>query len=89
MRLRSKFHKKICRIANGLWAKYRRHMPKASGHCSDCGTTEFLCHDHRDYSDILKADVVCHSCNQKRGPASIPFYDVESLDLAFVYRDRI
>lgn len=44
-------------------------LSKASTHiCADCGKQAF-CYDHRDYSQPLKVEPVCRTCNQKRGPA--------------------
>lgn len=78
---RSHFYKSVQRQANRLLQKYIQggHFPKASGCCVDCGATKYLCYDHRDYSEALKVDVVCYSCNEKRGPAWIPFLNIESM----------
>lgn len=88
-RKRSRFYKIIQAQANRLLQKYIRsgRMPKASGQCSDCGSSKYLCYDHRDYSEALKVDVVCYSCNGLRGSAAIPFVDVETLNVAVLYRE--
>jgi hypothetical protein len=36
--------------------------------CMDCGNTATE-YDHRDYSQPLSVDPVCHGCNMRRGPA--------------------
>lgn len=67
---RSRLYKAIQKEANRLHSKYLAAgvTRKADGACTDCGATEYLCHDHRDYDDVLQTDVVCYSCNYKRGP---------------------
>lgn len=79
---RSAFYKAIQQEANRLLQKYirSRRIPKARGRCCDCGDSRYLCYDHRDYSEALTVDVVCHSCNQMRGTAVIPFVNVETLE---------
>ena len=41
--------------------------------CVDCGRVATV-HDHRDWRLPLKVDLVCHSCNSRRGAAA-PFED--------------
>lgn len=73
--MRSALYLAIQRAANRLlWQHIRAgFLPKPSGPCADCGATpKRVCYDHRDYSEALTVDVVCWSCNQKRGPAVAP-----------------
>lgn len=74
-------HKCVSRIANDLFAKLKaaRLIPSASGACMDCGKRKWLCYDHRDYSDLFAADVVCHGCNEARGPGLVTVIDPETL----------
>lgn len=78
----SAFHRGVAKAANQLVTKYRQHgvIKPASGRCADCGTRKYLCYDHRDYSDVLTVEVVCNSCNQRRGAAWIPFLNIETLE---------
>lgn len=86
----SRFHIKIRNVANALMQQYvdRGLLPKPSGACVDCGATKYLRYDHRDYSQALTPEVVCQSCNCKRGQAWIPFLNVETLEWVR-YRERI
>ena len=44
-------------------------IPKAATQlCTDCGKPA-TCYDHRDYTEPLKVEPVCRSCNIMRGPA--------------------
>lgn len=87
----SHFHRKIRNEAHRTFYKSRRlyGLPdQATGACVDCGATQYLYYDHRDYSDVMKVDVVCGCCNARRGPAWIPFVDVETLETTVRYRER-
>lgn len=46
-------------------------QPVKSLPCVDCGNPA-KAYDHRDYSQPLSVDAVCHSCNFMRGPARWP-----------------
>lgn len=46
-------------------------LPRAIGlGCTDCGRPAEA-YDHRDYTQPLKVDPVCRSCNVMRGPADV------------------
>jgi len=49
------------------------HLKKTKVKCVDCGkrATDY---DHRDYTQPLRVNPVCHSCNIGRGPA-MGFYN--------------
>lgn len=61
-----------------LLQKYVRsgRMPRASGHCADCGSRKYLRWDHRDYSAALTVEAVCNRCNARRGPGLVRMLDV-------------
>lgn len=47
------------------------HLPKAATRkCADCGEPASV-YDHRDYTQPLKVEPVCRSCNVMRGPAEV------------------
>lgn len=77
--------RRIRDIANRTFAKF--NLPPASGQCADCGSLKRLCYDHRNYADILRVDVVCASCNQKRGAAEVWIIDLETLRWRFLWPD--
>lgn len=59
-----------------LWGAIRHGvMPdnRFKAYCVDCGRLATM-HDHRDWRLPLNVELVCHSCNLKRGPAA-PFED--------------
>jgi hypothetical protein len=80
----SNYHCGPCREVNGMpdlttpqylahkavaRAIRKKQLPRpARCACVDCGAPAF-CYDHRDYSEPLKVDPVCRSCNTARGAA--------------------
>jgi len=59
---------------NSAWSRLSRRARALQPFCSDCGATEDLTADHlrwpaRGLEDV---DVVCRSCNSKRGAARGP-----------------
>ena len=59
-----------------LWTAIRCGVfpdDRFKAYCVDCGRLATV-HDHRDWRLPLQVDLVCHSCNSRRGSAA-PFED--------------
>lgn len=79
--MRSAAYKRVQKACTQLLWKYVKYwgFPKASGACVDCGSTKYLCYDHRSYDEPFEVDVVCTSCNGLRGAASYSVLNLETL----------
>jgi 5-methylcytosine-specific restriction enzyme A len=56
------------------WARLSTRARRLQAFCSDCGTGEDLTTDHLVWpaTSLADVDVVCRSCNSKRGPLRGP-----------------
>lgn len=87
---RNPIYKKVQRIAHQMMqaAQARGSLKSWQRPCADCGTWESWtwCDEHRDYSDPYDIVCVCGSCNQKRGPALLMLFNVETAEWEQVFR---
>lgn len=77
-RHRSALFVAIRKQAHRLFRFYK--VPRAQAPCMDCGGSEYMVWDHRDYSDVLDVAAVCNGCNERRGAALIEIVDPNSLE---------
>jgi hypothetical protein len=84
MTKRNPLYKKIQRIAFYMMqaAQMGGKLKSWQRPCADCGTWDAWAwiDEHRDYSDPYDIVCVCAPCNQKRGPADLWLFNVETAE---------